>query len=104
MPHLSGHGGSCRSIPGSRYRSRALTLFLGAPVLALLLLTRSGAGFFDTAQKQLKDHKETRWRRPPVLDAVFSPTLTRPKKKGMAWVFSPSLCFAGNTELSASLI
>ncbi len=57
----------------------------------------------DTAQKRLDEHKEIRWCRPPVLDAVFSSYFRQAQKQGIrveATVSLPDALPADEGELA----
>ena len=45
---------------------------------------KSALEFLDAAQKRLDEHKEIRWCRPPVLDAVFSSCFDQAQNQGIS--------------------
>ena len=45
---------------------------------------KSALEFLDAAQKRLDEHKEIRWCRPPVLDAVFSSYFDQAQNQGIS--------------------
>lgn len=62
--------------------------------------------FLDAAQKRLDEHKEIRWCRPPVLDAVFSSYFDQAKNEGIlvnAKISLPNILPVDDGELAIVL-